>query len=158
VAAREDQPEPVVRDPAHVDLVTSERLELGKAREGLGLLPECPLAPKAIDRSVPRRGRDPGRGVVRDPAVRPGPQRFGEGFLNGVLRQVEVADDADQGRNCPPLLAAEQAVGDPAGVVPFDYIPSGYSVTGRISIDPYGAAGILDAASIAWSRFSHSTM
>lgn len=31
------------------------------------------------------------------------------------------------------------------------------SMIGRTSIEPVGAAGIRDAASMAWSRFSHST-
>ena len=78
--------------------------------------------------------------------------------MDGILREVEVAEDADQGRDRPPLLAPEQAVGDPASVGPSGYGSSGNSETGRISIEPYGAAGIFDAASIAWSRFSHCTM
>jgi hypothetical protein len=36
-----------------------------------------------------------------------------ERLLDRVLREVEVAQDPDQGRDRPPLLRAEQAVDDP---------------------------------------------
>ena len=112
VAAREDQPEPVVGDRAHVALVASERLELGEPGLRLGLLAERPLASQPVDRPVARRRRDPRAGVVGDPRSGHIRSACDERLLDRVLGQVEVAEDADQGRDRPPLLLAEQAVDD----------------------------------------------
>ena len=68
---------------------------------------ERALAAQAIDRLAPRRGGDPGAGVGRHAVARPGGQRDGEGVLERVLGQLEVAAEmADQrGEDASGLLA-----------------------------------------------------
>ncbi len=154
VAAGEDQPKPVVRDPAHVGLVSPEGLERGQPGQGLRPLAEGALPPEAIDRAVAGGRDDPGPGAVGEAPLGPGPQGLRERLLDRLLRQVEVAEDPDQGRDGPPPLLAEQPVGDPARVRPYGD-SSGYSETGRTSTDPMPTLGILEAASIASSRLAH---
>ena len=110
MAAGEDQPQPIVRDGAVVDLVLlargHERLELAH------LVLERPGAPDPVDGLVPRRGRDPGARVARQPTLRPDLERDQERILDGFLGEVEVAEDADERRDRPSRLLAEQAVDD----------------------------------------------
>jgi len=76
--------------------------------------------------------------------------------LNGLLGQVEVAEDPDEGRDRPSLLLPEQAVDDPARLGRYDGASSNV-MSGRTSIEPRLTLGIREAASIASSRFSQST-
>ena len=108
MAAREDQPEPIVRDGAVVDLVLlargHERLQLAH------LVLEPAGAPDPVDRLVPGRRRDPRTGVAGQPALRPDLERDQERVLDRLLGEVEVAEDADERRDRPPRLLPEQAV------------------------------------------------
>src|SRR5205823_8691255 len=135
-----------VGDLAHV-VVSPESLEAGQL---LTLALARPPSPEPIDGSVARGRRDPRSGVVGDPVARPALQRRDERFLNGLFGQVEVTGHADQRRHRPPGLASEEAFDEVRGQC------SGCSTIGRISIEPKLAPGILAAASIAWSRSSHS--
>jgi hypothetical protein len=112
MAAREEQPQPVVgerrvhwvvRDSGHQPLQLAQ------------LVLVAALASEAVDGAVARRAHDPGAGVVRRPVPRPALERGHEGLLNHLLGEVEVAEDADQGRDRPPRLLPEQAVGDLCG-------------------------------------------
>ena len=147
VATGEQEPETIVRDLVHVD---SDRLELGDLRGGLGLRPADAVAAELVDRAVASRGDDPGLRVVRHPAAGPRTERDLERVLDRLLRQVEVARDADQGSHRPPgalperPLEGSERVGHP-------------SMMGRTSTEPCRAPGILLASSIAVSRSSTST-
>jgi hypothetical protein len=55
---------------------------------------------------------DPGERIARNAVARPPLDRDRERVLDGVLGQVPVADGADQRRDRPPEVLAEQAVGD----------------------------------------------
>jgi hypothetical protein len=116
MTAREDQPKPVVRDAAHVGIVSGERLELGEPRECDVLLAKRPLSSDPVDGTVAGRRRDPCARRRRDAPRGPRPERFGERLLNGVLGEIEVTEDPDQGRDGPILLLAEQALDDPERV------------------------------------------
>ena len=95
-------------------------------------------------------------GVRGHAAIGPRPQGLGERLLHGLLGQVEVAEHADEGRDRPSLLLAEQAVDDLPRVGLYDG-RDGNSWIGRTSMDaPQSSAGIRDAASMASSRLSHS--
>lgn len=76
--------------------------------------------------------------------------------MHGLFGQIEIAEDPDQGRDRPSLLLAEQAVDDRSRLGPYDDSSSNFWI-GRISIEPRLTLGILEAASIASSRFSQST-
>ena len=113
MATGEDQTESLVRDLLHVISQRRERAEL----LGLRRLAEPDLiAAQPVDRSVASGGDDPCSRVVGDAPLRPGADRLLEGFLDRLLRQVEAAGRADQGRDRPPRLAAEQAVDVPARI------------------------------------------
>lgn len=116
MTAREDQTKSVVRDAAHVRFVAGERLELGEPRERDVLLAKRSLSSDPVDGTVAGRRRDPCARRRRHPARGPRPERFGKRFLNGVLGEIEVTEDPDQGRDGPALLLAEQALDDPERV------------------------------------------
>ena len=150
VAAREDQPQPVVVDAArrrvrpgssggrqHRDL-----LQLGGARRG---------AAQPVERAVARGGREPRAGIARDAVARPPLERAREGVLRALLGEIPVAGDPDQRRDDAAPLVAER-VGD-GGLDVGRYI----SQIGRTSIEPCCAPGIFDATSIASSRSLQST-
>jgi hypothetical protein len=89
----------------------------------------------------------------------PGPALEGDGrrLLERVLGAVEVAEGARQERDRPPVSVPERP-GD--GVVRDGVVgvaAQRISQIGRTSTAPCVAPGIRRAASIAWSRVSHST-
>ena len=95
--------------------------------------------------------------MVRDTARRPRLEGGDERVLDGLFGEVEVAEDADERRDRPSLLVAEQAVDDLAGdellVQPATasvrrvpvFVGSAQSTTGRTSIEPCWAPGIIAA-------------
>src|SRR5204863_5409670 len=99
-----------------------------------------------IDRTVARRGREPRARTRRHSVARPAVGCDRECFLNGVLGEVEVAEEADQcGEHATPLLAE--------CLLDRRY----HSTNGRTSTaPPMNAAGTRDATSIAASRSSAS--
>jgi hypothetical protein len=112
VAAGEEQPQAVVRDRVHglVGLLAAAQgLQLAQ------LLRVAALAAQAVDRAVARGAHDPAAGVGRDSVARPAFHRRGECLLNGLLGQVEVAENPDQGGDRPSRLAPEQAIDYRAG-------------------------------------------
>ena len=72
---------------------------------------EHPIAPEPVDRAVACHRDDPRERVARDAVARPALDRGREGVLDGLLGHVPVADGADQRRDRPPEVLAEQAVG-----------------------------------------------
>jgi hypothetical protein len=143
VAAGEDEAQSLVWD--HVRLLRLARRF--QRREQLGLPLEGAVAADPVDRPVARRRQQPGTGPFGSAVDRPALERDGDGVLEGVLGEVEVAEDADQAREDPPPLGAEDAL---------ELVQC--SITGRTSIaPPFRAAGILAAKAIASSRLSHST-
>ena len=86
------------------------------------------------------------RGLVGSPVARPALGGDRERLLRGFLGEVEVAEEADQGREHAAPLVAE-------GLLEDRY----HSMIGRTSIAPPSrAAGICAASSIAASRSSAS--
>jgi len=145
VAAGEDQLESLVRN--HCFLVVGNLL---RACEELCLAGERLLAADAVDGAVARGRHDPGAGVRRRPMDRPTLGGDDERILNSVLGAIEIAEDAAE--NCD---AARTLISIGAG----ERVYSRYSEcsrTGRISIVPYCAAGILSARAIASSSESAS--
>jgi hypothetical protein len=106
VTAREDEGQAVVGDRAHALLLDRELIQ---ACEQLGLARERLLASNPVDRAVPRRRDDPRTGIRRQPVSGPSLERGREGVLNGILGELEVAEDPDENRNgTAPLLAEDQ--------------------------------------------------
>ena len=140
VAAGEDQLQALVGENRLFELVLHGLRRLQQLRLG----GEGPVAADPVDRAVAAGGDQPG-GRVRwrafaGPALRRGRERL----LSGLLGEVEVAEEADQGsEDAAPLLAEG----------PLDQ----RSTTGRTSTaPPMRAAGIRAASSIAASRSSAS--
>ena len=134
-------------------IAESARLQLRLAGDLGRLLHEAPAAAQPIDRAVARGGRDPGPGVRGDAALRPRLQGGDERLLDGLLGEVEVAEDPDQGRDRSPLLLAEQAIDDLVGGGQFDRSPppagsvapalsrASKSTIGRTSTEPSSRRG-----------------
>ena len=143
MAAGEDQAESLVGQGL-VSVVVA--LQLREPLEQLRLARERLLPPDAVDRPVASCRDQPGAGVLGRPVARPALEGDRDRVLKGVLRELEVAEDADQCcEDAAPLLAEDGFDGDQC------------STTGLTSIaPPVRAAGIFAATSIASSRLSAS--
>ena len=140
VAAGEDQLEPLVGKGAVIHGVLGGEREV----EQPGLGGEHALAPDAVERAVAPDRDQPGRGARRHAVARPALGSAREGLLRGVLGEVEVAEEADQGgEDATPVLA--EAVLDQ------------YSTSARTSMaPPMRAAGMRAASASAASRSATS--
>jgi hypothetical protein len=78
--------------------------------EQLRLAGERPLATDSIQRAVSRGDDDPGRRIRGNAVMRPPEERRLEGVLKRVLGELEVTEDANQGRKDARTLLAEDAV------------------------------------------------
>ena len=114
VAAGEDQPQAVVGELVGVTARSSPSARAARARPASSVFASSvALAAQAVDRAVAGDARDPGAGIVRHAVARPALEGDDEGVLDRLLGEVEVAEDADQGRDRPSRLAPEQAVERP---------------------------------------------
>jgi hypothetical protein len=108
MAAGEDELEALVGERRLVHGVLRDQRDLEQA----GLRGERALAADAVERPV-AGGRDQPRSGARGDAVaRPALRGDREGVLGGLLREVEVAEEADQGSEDPAPLLAEDLVED----------------------------------------------
>src|SRR4051812_16256235 len=142
MAAGEDELEPLVWKCRRVHRV----LHCLGYLEQAGFLSQRAISADAVDRPV-ARGRDqPGARVGGRSVARPALGGDRERLLSGLLGEVEVAEEADQGGEDASPLVAE-------GLVEGCY----HSAIGRTSIaPPMRAAGIRAASAIAASRSSAS--
>ena len=132
--------------------VVTQCFEVAYPLRRFGLPGPLLLSADPVDRAVAGRRRDPGAWVVGDAVRRPAIERDRERLLHGLLGQIEVAEHADERRHRTSGLAPEQAIDDLRCLAHM-------SMRGLTSMDPPAATdGILPAASIASSRFAHSTM
>ena len=99
--AGEHHPQFVVAD--RVDIHLGTRLNLVQDSRQF-LSGAHSLATQSIAGAVARHGEHPSAGVVWDAVTRPCPQCLGEGFLDGVLGDGEIARPSGQrGHGRPPL-------------------------------------------------------
>ncbi len=104
------------------------------------------VAANAVDGTVARRGQQPGPSVVGIPIAGPALGGDGEGLLSGLLGEIEVTEEADQGSDDAAPFVSERLLED-----------CYHSMVGRTSMAPPSlAAGILAASSMAASRSSAS--
>ena len=129
MAAREQERQPLVGDRR---LVVHRFLPL-LVELGHELI-EASLAAQPVDRLSPCGDREPRAGVLRGSGARPRDERGGERVLKRVLREVDVAQVADQRGDDAAVLGAEDGLDR-------SYITQ----TGRTSIEPFSAAGIFAA-------------
>jgi hypothetical protein len=116
VAAREDQPQPIVDDRAVV-AHGWPRVQAHQLRQPLRAVGHRPVAAQAVDRPPPGRCGDPRARVGRH-AVAP-PDRHGrlERVLDRILGQLEITDLTDQrGQHDCALLAERLRDGGGYGV------------------------------------------
>jgi hypothetical protein len=114
VAAGEDQPEPVVHDPALVRGSGGEpAFVLVGEHGGLPQLRGLDLsAAQHVERAVARGRGEPGGRIARDPGGRPVLEGLRERVLHALLGQVPVAGQPDQpGHEAAPLLGEDQGEG-----------------------------------------------
>ena len=104
MAAGEDQLQPLVGKGRLLHLVLHGLGHLEQAR----LLGERAVAAQAVDRAVAGGDRQPGARVGRRAVARPALGRDRERLLRGLLGEVEVAEEADQGgEDAAPLVAED---------------------------------------------------
>jgi hypothetical protein len=170
MAAGEDQPQPVVNQPAvlighppdllhartrsHVRSHPTGRRRVG--RQQLRASGGRPGTADPVDRPAPSRRQQPGPWTGGHTVA--GPRHHGrdERVLDRVLSDLEIADIADhRGKHGRPVVAERpvqrlrrghlSSVGKSSAVT-----------TGRTSTEPYSAIGSRAAASSATSRFGQS--
>jgi hypothetical protein len=107
VAAGEDQREALVGDRAHA-VVLLVGGQLGETGELGPLRLQRPFPAEPVDCQVASRGDDPRSRARRDAVPWPALRSDGEGLLDGVLGELEVAERADQDRNRAPELLPER--------------------------------------------------
>jgi hypothetical protein len=73
---------------------------------------ERSVAADAIDRTVARGRHQPGTGIGRRPLVSPALGGDRKGLLGGFLGEVEIAEEADQGRQDATPLVVKGALED----------------------------------------------
>ena len=174
MAAREDQAQAVVADRHLVGLVTHRRVDGGElclddrvASQLIGLVPEPTSSAQSIDGAIAGGGRDPRARIGRDAPIRPDLERGDERVLDGLLGQIEIAEDADERRDRPSLLFAEEAIDDLVGrgrvsqvadaaPIRADGSAEAKSTIGRTSIDPKRMPGHCAASASAASRSAAS--
>ena len=149
MAAREDEPEPVVADVAH-------RLGwLGALVQQRGLrltvMAGC-LATQSVDSAVASGGGQPPTRVGRYAADRPPLARDGECLLGHVLGDVDVAEESDQGGDDPTNSSRKMRSRSGAPSAGTVGQASVSSWKGRTSTGPMQAAQPLAAHSSAASR------
>ena len=149
VAAGEDQAQAVVAAPAPTSsagIVTRR----AAARPGVPVVAGG-LAPDPVDRAVAGRRDDPPGRVRRHAALRPALERDGEGVLDRLLGEVDVAEEADQGGDGAPALLRGRPVRPPPHSVPAAQ-DAGSSWKGRTSTGALAGDGALAAQLSAASR------
>jgi hypothetical protein len=77
-----------------------------------GLRSERLIAADAVDRAVARGGDQPARRVRGDAVARPALRRDRERLLRGLLGEIEVAEEADEGREDAAPRVAESLLED----------------------------------------------
>ena len=109
MAAREDQPEPVVGNRLGVHrlraAVHRAQLRLVGERVAAGRGP--PRTAQAVERAAPRRGQEPGARALGQAIGGPARHRLLEGGLGNLLRRVDVAHDPEHGGDEARVLEAE---------------------------------------------------
>jgi hypothetical protein len=103
VAAGEHELEPLVGEGGLVHGVLGRLRRVEQAR----LRRQRLVAPDAVDGAVARRGDEPGAGVGGLAVARPALGRDRECVLRGLLGEVEIAEEADQGREDSAPLVPE---------------------------------------------------
>src|SRR5438067_5259090 len=106
MTAREDQPEAVVLHRPHL-----HRLVLSVQEGGVSVaVVTRGLAPEPVDAPIAGRGDDPAGRARRNPRLRPALEGSEEGLLDRFLGDVDVTEEADQGRDRPPGLFTERSL------------------------------------------------
>src|SRR5207249_2431355 len=96
VAAREDEPQTVVEPSRHIVVLCEVRGGRRLSNEEPLLLGANALAAETIERLATRRRHDPPGGRFRDALSWPVHNCRGEGLLERVLSDVEIACEANQ--------------------------------------------------------------
>jgi hypothetical protein len=107
MAASEDQLQTLVGDRAVVEVELVHGGGQSIVSEQPRLVLQRPLASDAVNRAVAPGGHQPGHGVLRRPLTGPPLGRDRKRLLGGFLGEVDVAEEADQGREDPAPLALE---------------------------------------------------
>jgi hypothetical protein len=115
MTAGEDEPQPLIGHARGHGLLAAGLVILSEGQRPQRGKPRLVVAAHAlmaepIDGPVARNGHDPRHRVTRDARARPTLQRRRERVLDRLLGEVPVADRADQRRDRPPKMFAEQAV------------------------------------------------
>ncbi len=174
MAAGEDQPQPVIGQVGRLVeggfLAAARKLERRLQRAAGPPIQAVPAQP--VERLVAGGADQPGPRLRRRAGARPLRQRRGEGVLQRFFRQVEVADQPDQGREDPPALGTKGRLDGAGGgqggravrrLDPgtahrrFPLYISPIGRIGRTSIEPCLAVGIFAAIAVASSRLAAST-
>ncbi len=107
MAAGEDQLEPFVWNCFHHRLLLKLVHQTCLPSQHLLLFRQRLITPNTINGLAPRRRRNPGPRVIRNPILPPTLQRHHQRILKRILRQLKIAQIANQTGQHPPRLPAE---------------------------------------------------
>jgi hypothetical protein len=134
MAAREDEPQPIIYDVRRVDRCLGDHLELGPADLAPGLA-------QPVDRLEPAGRDEPPARIRRRPFDGPALDRRGERVLQRLLGEIEIAEEADESSEDAARLGAVDGLDQVCDCE--------NSMTGRTSTVPCFAPGMREATCTA---------
>ncbi len=112
---------------------------------------------KPVEGLAPSRRRKPRAWGSGQAVLGPGFKCDGEGVLQRILGELKVAEDADQRCQDGTGLRSEDPIESARSLAHLPSYISGTFISGRISIEPVRASGILAAQAIASFKSLTST-
>ncbi len=98
MAAGEDQPQTIIFNSLRVRRFRGAGICIQPRRQLGHRFVQTSATPHRIDRLVPPGGNEPAARIARHAIPRPLLHRGGEGIVQGLFRQIEIAKQADQCR------------------------------------------------------------
>ena len=110
MTAGEDEPEPIIGNRLGVGHVRGSvaGAQRGLVRDRVGVRLDPPGVTEAVEGAPPRRREEPGARTIGQSGGGPAIERLRERLLDDFLRRVDVAHEAQHGRDHARVLQAER--------------------------------------------------
>ena len=110
MTAGEDEPEPIIGNRLGIGHVRGSvaGAQRGLVRDRVGVRLDPPGVTEAVEGAPPRRREEPGARTIGQSGGGPAIERLRERLLDDFLRRVDVAHEAQHGRDHARVLQAER--------------------------------------------------